>query len=205
MYGCNLSTIDGTENETNFDETIKLPSKFSYKKYLPKVLNQEDNPICIPCALSSYINWKLNLKTGSQKDNKVKLWDIYNSKGGNDEGMNFKEAFDFLIKDGVKYKKNKLFKIENYAKIKNIVQLRMSIITNGPCLCVLPIYTNNGENDFWNDKYGNLLGYHAVSIVGYTSNGFIIRNSWGRNYGINGYYFLNNKDFGKIKELWTIL
>jgi len=40
-----------------------------------------------------------------------------------------------------------------------------------------------------NDK---LLGYHAVSCVGYddTKQCWIMRNSWGPNWGVNGYFYL---------------
>jgi hypothetical protein len=34
-----------------------------------------------------------------------------------------------------------------------------------------------------NEKYGG----HAVTIVGYNDKGFIIKNSWGTNWGVNGY------------------
>ena len=34
---------------------------------------------------------------------------------------------------------------------------------------------------------------HAVAIVGYTKNHFIIRNSWGAEYGENGYAYASNE------------
>lgn len=55
---------------------------------------------------------------------------------------------------------------------------------------------NNLEEDVLNDKveFEMKNGYsnpykngHAVSIIGYDKNGFIIKNSWGREWGKNGY------------------
>lgn len=204
MYGCNLSIIDGTENEVELDHSINLPKEFSYKRYLPDVINQGNDPICVPCAISSYIDWKLNLEGGRPISRETDLFQIYGSKNGDEEGMNYKEAFSFLENEGVDVEGGNKFKIESYAKVNSYLLLRQSIIVNGPCLCALPVY-NSGIDDFWNPESGHLDGYHAVSVVGYNNDGFILRNSWGYNYGMNGYSFLPLSDFNKIIELWTIL
>jgi C1A family cysteine protease len=75
---------------------------------------------------------------------------------------------------------------------------------NGPCIGALPVF-NSTRTEFWNKSYGDLEGYHAVAIVGYTEDGFIIRNSWGTQYGEDGYSFIKNKDFNNFLEIWTIL
>ena len=59
------------------------------------------------------------------------------------------------------------------------------------------------RNDFWNGA--ELEGGHCVAVVGYDKNGFIIRNSWGRSYGRNGYWTLPYSEFNKIKEIWTCI
>jgi C1A family cysteine protease len=75
---------------------------------------------------------------------------------------------------------------------------------NGPCFGALPVY--NFYNAFWQKDYGDELeGLHAVSIVGYTKDSFIIRNSWGKSYGKDGYYELKNEDINNFIELWTII
>ena len=53
--------------------------------------------------------------------------------------------------------------------------------------------------------HGSLLGYHAISIVGYDENGFIIRNSWGKSFCDNGYTTLPYEEFNKLMEAWTII
>ena len=201
--GFKKSKLDGTEYI--YSSTIAtIPEKYSYKKYLPKVLNQGLDPICIPCSISAYINLILNSKTGKKEDNKIAYFDIYNSKTIEGEGMTFKEAFSYLKHNGVKTK-NCIFKIHTYSMIKSSLALKSAIIMNGPCFGALPVY--NDTNDFWIKRNGDtLLGYHAIAIVGYDPNGFIIRNSWGESYGDEkGYHHIKTEDFNKFIELWTIV
>jgi len=57
-------------------------------------------------------------------------------------------------------------------------------------------------------KDEKLLGGHALAVVGYDDTyGFIVRNSWGKQWGVYGYCYmpynyLCNKDL--VNDLWTI-
>ena len=44
-------------------------------------------------------------------------------------------------------------------------------------------------------RKGNADGGHAIALVGYTSQGFIIQNSWGTRWGKNGFALLPYEDF----------
>lgn len=202
-YGMMPSIIDGTEDIFEEPKNIGLPKQFSYEKYLPEVLNQGSNPICVPCSLSAYINWDMNLKDGSEKDNKVKVFDIFNSRGHDGEGMTFKEALKYLQKEGVKTAKGN-YKINRYAKINSTLALKFALILNGPCVGGLPVY-NSTITDFWEKGSGDFEGLHAVCIVGYNDEGFIIRNSWGSYYGEDGYAFITNEDAQRFTEIWTVI
>lgn len=48
-------------------------------------------------------------------------------------------------------------------------------------------------------------GGHAVTVVGYNKKGFILRNSWGSNWGDNGYVIFPYSDFGMQWEIWTTI
>ena len=45
---------------------------------------------------------------------------------------------------------------------------------------------------------GKIVGLHAVTVVGYDTRGFKILNSWGSNWGKNGYFWVRNSDFEQI-------
>lgn len=44
-------------------------------------------------------------------------------------------------------------------------------------------------------RSGSADGGHAVAIVGYTPQGFVIQNSWGPDWGLDGFAFLPYEDF----------
>ena len=202
-FGFTPSKIDGSERIFNGNEKIELPEKYTYKTYLPKVLNQGEESICVPCTISAYLNWKENLKNGKIIDNKISLSEIYNSRTNKGEGMTYKDAFKFLKHNGVN-SKNGVLTIKLYGMILNPLNLKYAIVTNGPCCGALPVYSE--EKEFWKKrKYDKLLGYHAISIVGYDNDGFFIRNSWGENFGDKGYTYIKNEDMDLMVEIWTII
>ena len=202
VFGFKPSIIDGTERIFDTIDKIELPEKYTFKAYMPPVINQGEDSICVPCSVSTYLNWKENLKSGEVKDNKVSLFEIYDSRETDGEGMTFKDAFKYLKHKGVSSKAGKL-KISAYGKINNPLALKYAIVMNGPCFGALPVYSD--DYDFWNKKHGDtLLGYHAISIIGYDEEGFFIRNSWGTSFGNHGYILMPYEDFDNIFEIWTI-
>jgi hypothetical protein len=202
--GFRPSKMDGTEHVFGVGMPISnIPLSYSYRNFLPDVLNQGETSICVPCSISAYLNWNKNLESGLKKDNKVDYMEIYNKRTNPGEGMTFKEAFYYLRHHGVSSKSG-LMKINEYCLVRSTDTLKNAIIMNGPCVGALPVY--NYSDSFWVKKNGDvLLGYHAIAIVGYNKEGFIIRNSWGKTYGNRGYALIKNEDMNKMVEMWTIL
>jgi hypothetical protein len=152
------------------------------------------------------VNFDLNLKDGKEVDNDIDLNAIYDSRvdyRDEDNGMTFKDALHFMKHEGVKTDKG-LFKINEYSMVGSIETLKAAIVMNGPCIGGLPVY-DSSVNEFW-IKGGSFEGGHAVAIIGYDKEGFIIRNSWGTMYGIDGYYHLKYEDFNNsFYEIWTMV
>ena len=196
--------MDGSEHIFgNGEPQTSLPKSYSYRRFLPGVLNQGAESICVPCSVSAFLNWRENLKTGSKKDNKINYHEIYDVRTNQGEGMTFKEAFRYLRHHGVSSRAGNL-KIKEYALVRSYLDLQGALVMNGPCVGALPVYSDRPE--FWNKLAGDsFYGYHAISIVGYNAEGFIIRNSWGTGFGNNGYTTLKYSDFDKLVEVWTIV
>ena len=203
VLGFSPTELDGTEHVFSANESLPLPMKYSYRQYLPKILDQGSRPICVPCSVSTYLNWRENLANGSKSNNGIDYEEIYSSKEVEAEGMTFKEAFTYLRHHGVSSKKGNLM-IKEYAMVRSLIQLKYALLMNGPCFGALPVYSD--RPDFWNKYQGDRLqGYHAIAIVGYDKEGFVIRNSWGTSFGDKGYTKIPYDEFGKLMEIWTIV
>lgn len=203
VFGFKKSKLDGTEAYFSAPPRKSLPEAFSLRNYLPAVMDQGPNPTCVPCSIASNINWRLNLEGVDNKtDNRIKIFEIFEPTGSED-GMTFKDAFSFLKENGVTTKKGK-FKIKKYAMVRSAMALKYAIYANGPCVGGLPVY-NTSVDKFWDKTKGDYLGGHAIAIVGWTEDGFIIRNSWGASYGHEGYAVIPYKEINRFFELWTII
>jgi hypothetical protein len=98
--------------------------------------------------------------------------------------------------------------IFSYERIENLRDLKYALYENGPCLMTFPVYSFHNEC-FWKkqNEYDRLLGYQAVTIVGYSDKNqmFLVRNSWGKRWGIHGYSIYPYEDWGLHVECWTVI
>lgn len=203
-YGYIKSKLDGTEAKFSVIPGLDIPKEYSYVPYLPKVLNQGNEAICVPCSISAHLNWNCNIDTGdNKKDNHIDLHQIYKQRTNEGDGMTIKEALHFLKHEGVKSDEG-ILKIRKYALVNSELALKQALLTNGPCVAGLLVYSDGCR--FWeSNSYNELLGGHAVSIVGWNQKGFIIRNSWGTSFCDKGYTLLPYKNMNSFTEIWTII
>lgn len=97
------------------------------------------------------------------------------------------------------YAKASRLRIASYYNLQNNPSnWRRWLAQNGPILTRLGIdqtwdnaTQNNGKLDVY--KPDTIRGSHAVALVGYTKDGFIVMNSWGTNWGENGYAFASEQ------------
>ena len=101
------------------------------------------------------------------------------------------------------------FRISNSVLIKTVNELKTALFINGPCPFGVFIYgdVNGRLTDrprMWIKDAANptMLGGHCMCFVGYNSNGFIVRNSWGQDWNplksttdMMGYDYLPYSDF----------
>ncbi len=132
-----------------------------------------------------------------------------------DEGTSLKSALDVARKFGVvldsvlAFGSGRLFqgdaqtfyataaqlKITSYFNLKqNQANWRAWLATKGPILTRLGVdatWDNAGETQGNLDTYepDTVRGGHAVALVGYTKDRFIVRNSWGTEWGDKGFAY----------------
>lgn len=100
------------------------------------------------------------------------------------------------------YKEAKKYRINQYARVDTIDGTKRALIELGPCYMSLPIYRNRPE--FWRPAKGEKSsGGHAVAIVGYNKQGFILRNSWGPEWNSDGHVIFPYTDWGLHWECWV--
>ena len=203
-YGWTPSKLDGSEQQFDPIKNFDIPEEYSYVDFLPPVENQGSTNMCVTYSLAAHLDWNCNVDNSidNNRNNHINKQEIYSSRSiPGDNGMTFKEALNFLKKQGVKSDHGKL-RIEKYAMVKSELGLKHALLLNGPCVGGLYVKNPTGQ-DFWNGNQN--YGGHAIAIVGYNKYGFIIRNSWGTRYGKNGYWVISYNDFPKILECWTII
>lgn len=192
MYGFIESEFDPRDLEFTKDEYIKseeLPRSYNYSEFMNlTVKNQGDHPTCVPTSISTMLE-AMNYKW------KWDIMDIYNRRPDpKGEGMQIRDALKILKHDcGDPYMK--------YYRLRSWLQIKWSIVANGPCILALPVKSMDCE--FW---IGNEdLGGHAVACVGYDDDGLIIQNSWGSGWGSGGFTKLPYDQLNYIIEAWGIV
>ena len=201
-------------------EEEKLPETFITNSI--KIKNQGARSTCVAHALSSLIEFH-NLQE-TKKYTEFSTEFIYGCRTLDDylgEGMHLRDGLKVLQKYGdVKYSvlpgnsimniaRNKViarfdeliekaypYRISTYYKINSLEELKYALYHNGPVPAAMKYYkkgkiTSDGVYTYDVDgPYGN----HAVLIVGWNKDGFIIQNSWGILWGKKGYFIVKFKD-----------
>lgn len=191
MTGFIESGFDPRDFEYDIElKTEGLPTSFNYSKYTDiKVKDQGNSFTCVPHSICTVLEAQ-----NFGKDIDYDIYDVYNRRPEpRGDGMMIRDALKILKKDS----NNKFLK---YFRLRNLLQIKWSIVANGPCIFALPVRSMNKE--FWKG-YEN-MGGHAITCVGYDDDGFILQNSWGRNWGDSGMTKLLYHDLNYIIEAWGI-
>jgi len=95
-----------------------------------------------------------------------------------DEGQNLKKQYV------QKYKLTSW----SHINIKDTNLIKVLLDRNLPIILGIKIFRDFllYESGIYLPKIDDFVGYHAICVVGYTQEGLIIRNSWGKNWGMNG-------------------
>jgi len=209
-------TIDKLSNK-NFPSVLDLTEK------LPKVRNQGSQGSCAAHTAACIKEWQELMDIGFYEYMSPQF--IYNNRENQDsEGMYPRDVMKILNKlgccsetsypygtiedpkniDSKIYQEASKYKIKKYARIYTIDGLKNALFNHGPCLIAVPVYNYTGR--MWKQRDGDTYnGGHAMTVVGYNNNGFLIRNSWGNDWCNNGYTTLDYNDWDLIWEVWSTI
>ena len=191
-FGYIKSKLDGTEYEFKPKQSIQIPEKFSYQNILKPIINQGNQNICVSCSIDCFLNFQENIINQTPKfDNKIHI----NYVDMTSNGIQIKQALSQLYHQNI---------ISGYYKVGNFEIAKIALMVNGPLIIGLPVY-NSSITKFWLPNYNREIeGYHAVAIVGFNTQGMIIRNSWGTSYGQKGYAIIDYSEVSNVIELWSM-
>jgi C1A family cysteine protease len=210
--------------------TNEIPRTLDYREDLQIIRNQGSQGTCYAQSAACIKEWQEYRDYGfkgqlspqffyNNRENK------YDDKENNDYGMQSRDVMKLLVSVGIcteniypygriedkkdipksVYEEAKSHVIKAYAKVTELKKTKRSLYENGPCFIIFPVY--NYTDEFWKEteRSTKIVGHHAVVLVGYTEEGFIVRNSWGTNWGIAGYFTYKYEDWGLHNEIWTIV
>lgn len=130
------------------------------------------------------------------------VFHILQTIGSVPEGLYPHNDDDSPVPDEELYKIATTYRIKNYARVETMIGLKMALLNQEVVYLLLPAY--NKSNKFWETKDNNIIPiYHAVSVVGYNKKGFIFKNSWGTQWGDNGYGVFPYKKWSLHLECWV--
>lgn len=195
-FGCLKSALTGNENKFTAPENVNIFDTYDLRKTLGPIRDQGEVSKCVSVSLTDMVRYKMNLGIYRDVEFSDDIFYVTRPNVG-EEGMYPIDAFDYLVNTGIDGQKGDMF-----AFVGNIIDAKYSIITNGPLMACLWVKSYN--DDFWNGMYD--IGGHAVLFVGYGKDGFILRNSWGEEFGDNGYVIFPYEKFYKCgMEYWTLI
>ena len=201
----------------------EFPKELDYRRDLPEAWDQGVDGPCSAYSAAAIKTWH-EVKDVELKE-KLSPYFVYHLRQNYPQpGMFPRDTMDILRKYGIatdkSFKKTKMkrlqdipqnvldeaanYKIQGYAKVNTIDGLKKSLYKNGPAYIAMPVF--HGEHNFWKPRYGEkMLGGHALVVVGYNDQGFILRNSWGTNWADKGHTIYPYQDWGAHWEVWTMI
>lgn len=87
-------------------------------------------------------------------------------------------------------------------RLKTIDEVKTALNKSGPVIINLQIF--NRTTTMWKPADSKLIiGMHTMLIVGYNDDGFILQNSWGTEWGDEGYCIFPYTDWKWKWDIWT--
>lgn len=210
--------------ENILPDDYSTPEEYDPRKNLLPIRDQGYQGSCV--AQSSACAKELHEKTDIGFNEYMSPQFVYNLRTNQDgDGMYVRDSMKILYKYGIVpeyiYPYGKIqkageieqktleeagqYKVLGYAYVNTIHAAKVAILKHGACCFTVPVY--HGGSDMWRPlKQGDVAqGGHAMALVGWTKDGFIVRNSWGTNWGDKGYTIFPFKDWGMHGECWTLI
>lgn len=205
-----------------------IPEEYMPEKRVP-ITNQFWSSSCVSHALATTMGYG-EIAAGLEP-NRYSCGRIYadrNGKNENIQGMYTRDAIKILKDEGdcvhhefrwhmsdyqtVKRaydrreeelnEKSAPYKIKSYVRLYGDEEIKTAILTYGAVIMAYPMYKSN---DIYIEppKDGEVsTGSHAITVIGWTKDHWILQNSWGELSGDGGLYYMSMKY--PWREAWCV-
>jgi hypothetical protein len=185
-----------------------LPGAYSLRKYVVHVANQGNSESCVSQSLSSMVSIEKS-EAGIKKPMSGEY--IYGIlQPGASGTLTYQDAMNTLYSDGMATLKefpheNDIYGtypssgVVNQARTRNIKRwysisptdfttIRQEVYSGRPVAIAISVYQSflNGGQSFYPGQSGSFLFYHSILVIGFSSAGLQILNSWGNGWSNNG-------------------
>jgi C1A family cysteine protease len=211
---------------------LLLPLSVDLRSSCPPVYDQGNLGSCTANAIAGHLDFNRKLE-GETFIFPSRLFIYYNERviegtTNSDAGATIRDSIKTVAKQGAcsetewpyiisKFASKPLSKCYTdavqyealtYLRITSQTGMKTCLAQGYPFVCGISVYQSFESTTDGNipmpQKGESLLGGHAIMIVGYDSNGWIFRNSWG-NWGQQGYGRLPFKYLSKYgSDFWTL-
>jgi C1A family cysteine protease len=206
------------------DETLpkRVPRKIDLRDKLNKIRDQKDTSTCVAQTLAAMKEYQEKVELNRKLRFSPRFIYSYRMFRSKDMGMSIREGLHTMLKRGVALEKDfpwKLpmeahpteeveakalpYRIKSYAQVKTKEGLKKALAFIGPVASAMKIRSYGSQ--FWRGELDK--GLHAILIVGYDDRkrAFLVRNSWGEYWGMDGYTWLPYREFEELTELWVTI
>jgi C1A family cysteine protease len=226
-YKLNITVSPYDERDWNatlcmvpLNQSGPLPDTLDYRSHLGPARDQKSEGSCASFAATAMKEVQENIDLGFKGYFAPQF--VYNQREGfksGKGGMYTREVMNILYNVGVVREKEyqygttapiteqllkeaSNFKINHYARVNSVMDAKAALFQTGPLLLAIPVYGSSDMARMWFPN-GRVQGGHMVCIVGWNSNSFIVRNSWGADWNDNGYCYFPFDDWAYAWEVWS--
>jgi len=204
----------------NIYPPVSLPLKSTNRQFMLPARDQESQGTCAAFSAAEAQQCRDTSEYGL--DEYLSPQFIYNHRESpQEEGMYNRDLMKILQDKGVcierlyrygtftipsqaAYENALNHRSNNYAAIDYLEELKQALYIKGPCIMAIPVY--NYTERMWYQYLGDeFLGGHDMCVVDYNdeTRTLLILNSWGLEFGDDGYVSMSYDDFSLAWEFWS--
>ncbi len=202
---------------------LLLPQTVDYRPMLGKPRDQGGQSSCVGFATAAIMEYYAYKLYGANVDFSAQF--IYNCRTTPGDGMFPSEAANTLFNWGCAtestypygdHKSQKYMNMDDTVKaeamkwrsrqpniLRTLDSVKSAVANNGPCIMAFTCY-NTGRYPWRQSGSQSSLYGHCLTIVGYDTTGFILRNSWGSGWADGGYTHMDFTEWALKFETWTM-